>query len=130
MRNTEELVTSYVKLWPREVFYIQDSQCKAELKEALRLPGVYILHQDFDVFYVGKSDSLFSRLNGHAEKRYKLWNHFSAFVVPKKDNLDYVEAIMIAATPRIANKRGGRNIGKINLPNIIERKLFELREIV
>jgi hypothetical protein len=79
-----------VKLWPQEVFYIRDSRCKAELKKSLRHPGVYILYQDFDVFYVGKSaESLFSRLSGHAAKLYRLWNHFSAFVVPKKENLDY-----------------------------------------
>src|SRR5260370_18693365 len=110
MRLKEDLVTNYVKLWPREVFYVRDSQCIGQLKESLDHPGVYILYQDFDVFYVGQSDCLFKRLRGHAMKRYRLWNHFSAFVVPRKEHLDYVEAIMIAATPRTANKQRGRRI--------------------
>src|SRR6266404_4119225 len=102
------LVQNYVKLWPREVVYVTDSQCVADLRKTLVFPGVYMLYLDFDAFYVGQSDSLFRRLLGHARKRYRLWNHFSAFVVPRKDDLDYVEAIMIAATPRTANKQGGR----------------------
>jgi hypothetical protein len=122
------LVQNYVKLWPREVFYITDSQCVSELKKSLACPGVYILYLDFDAFYVGQSDSLFTRLRSHARKRYRLWNHFSAFVVPRKDDLDYVEAIMIAATPRTANKQGGKRIQKIGLPNKLEKILIANRE--
>jgi hypothetical protein len=118
---TDILVKNYVKLWPREVFYITDSQCVAELRKSLDCPGVYILYLDFDVFYVGQSDSLFTRLRSHA-------NHFSAFVVPRKDDLDYVEAIMIAATPRTANRQGGKQIPKIGLPNKLEKILRANRE--
>jgi hypothetical protein len=41
-------VQNYVKLWPREVFYITDSQCVGELRKSLDCPGVYILYLDFD----------------------------------------------------------------------------------
>jgi len=129
MGQTEGLVTKYVKLWPREVFYVRDSECERELRQNLDHPGVYILYQDFDVFYVGQSDCLFKRLHGHAMKRYRLWNHFSAFVVPSKDDLDYVEAIMIAATPRTANRQGGKRIERIDLPEKLEEKLLMNREI-
>jgi hypothetical protein len=78
---------------------------------------------------VGQSDCLFKRLRGHARKRYRLWNHFSAFVVPKTEHLDYVEAMMIAATPRTANKQGGRRIERIDLPEKLEKKLLINREI-
>jgi hypothetical protein len=61
-------------------------------------------------------------------KRYRLWNHFSAFVVPRKEQLDYVEAMMIAATPRTANRQGGRRIPKIDLPNKLEKILRANRE--
>jgi hypothetical protein len=77
MSREESLVTGYVKLWPREVSYMEDSQCVGELRKSLERPGVYILYQDFDVFYVGQSDCLFKRLSEHATKRYRLWNHFS-----------------------------------------------------
>ncbi|HYB62430.1 MAG TPA: GIY-YIG nuclease family protein [Methylomirabilota bacterium] len=129
MGPTEGLVTNYVKLWPREVFYIRDSECVEELRKSLDHAGVYILYQDFDVFYVGQSDCLFKHLHDHATKRYRLWNHFSAFVVPSKDHLDYVEAIMIAATPRTANKQGGKRIERIDLPEKLEKKLLANREI-
>lgn len=125
---TDILVQNYVKLWPREVFYLTDSQCAAELKKSLDCAGVYILYLDFDAFYVGQSDSLFTRLRGHARKRYQLWNHFSAFVVPRKEQLDYVEAMMIAATPRTANRQGGRQIPKIDLPNRLQKTLIASRE--
>jgi len=121
------LVQNYVKLWPREVFYITDSQCVAELRKTLDCPGVYILYLDFDAFYVGQSDSLFRRLLGHARKRYRLWNHFSR-CGSAKGRLDYVEAIMIAATPRTANKQGGRRIQKLDLPNKLHKTLIANRE--
>jgi hypothetical protein len=127
--GVDDLVTNYVKLWPREVFYVRDSQCVSKLKESLNHAGVHILYQDFDVFYGGQSDWLFKRLHGHPKKRYRLWNHFSAFVVPRKEHLDYVEAIMIAATPRTANRQGGRRIEKIDLPEKLEKKLTANREI-
>jgi hypothetical protein len=129
MKEAENFVTNYVKLWPRDIFYLRDVQCVGELKKSLYQPGVYILYQDFDVFYVGQSDCLFKRLHSHATKRYRLWNHFSAFVVPRKEHLDYVEAIMIAATPRTANRQGGKRIEKIDLPKNVEKKLLANRQI-
>jgi len=91
---------------------------------------VHILYQDFDVFYVGQAERLFKRLSDHANKRYYLWNHFSAFVVDR-EHLDHVEAIMIAATPRTANKRAGKGINKakIPLPSIIQTKLAQHRAL-
>lgn len=119
------LVDRYVKLWPREVFYIPDGQKK--LKESLKDSGVYVLYLDFDVFYIGKADNLYQRLHTHATKRYRLWNHFSAFLV-RPEHLAEVEAIMIAATPRTANKSGGKVFKKIGLPPEIQKALDEGRE--
>lgn len=68
----EEIVTGYVKLWPREVFYIKPSDSLAELKKSLNTSGVCILYQDFDVFYIGQAVSLFNRLSNHAARRYQL----------------------------------------------------------
>lgn len=120
------LVHKYVRLWPREVFYIRDSQKK--LKDSLKDSGVYILYLDFDVFYIGKADNLYQRLHTHATKRYRLWNHFSAFLV-HPNHLAEVEAIMIAATPRTANKSGGKVFKKIDLPPEIRKALDQDREI-
>lgn len=126
MAEITGVVTGYMKLWPRDVFYIGDVKCAQELRESLNCPGVYILYEDFDAFYVGQSENLFARLREHALKRYVLWNHFSAFAVPK-EHLDDVEAIMIAATPRTANRSGGKRIGRIDLPKRVEQKIIASR---
>jgi hypothetical protein len=118
-----------VKLWPREVFYIGDTQCAEKLHDSLNQPGIYVLYQDFDAFYVGQSECLFDRLRNHAMKRYVLWNHFSAFIVPNTEHLDEVEAMIIAATPRTANRSGGKRIHRVDLPKMVEQKLIESRRI-
>jgi excinuclease UvrABC nuclease subunit len=110
------------------VFYIKGVDCLEAVKKCLDKPGVYILYHDFDVFYIGQGNSLFERLQKHAMKRYRLWNHFSAFVVPK-EQLDDVEAIMITATPRTANRSVGKRIPRINLPKEVERQLLKCQEI-
>ena len=120
------LVESYVKLWPREIFYIPDPLIQSKLKGSLKDSGVYILYQGFDIFYIGKADNLFKRLHSHATKRYRLWNHFSAFLVGQ-NHLAEVEAIMIAATPRTANKSGGKLFKKIDLPPEIQKVLDDNR---
>lgn len=125
--KTTAVVEAYVKLWPRDVFYVSD-ECLKLVKDAIGKSGVYILYQDFDVFYIGQTGSLFERLQDHARKRYNLWNHFSAFVVPA-EHLDDVETIMIAATPRTANRQGGKRIEKINLPKRVQDLLIESRSI-
>lgn len=124
----EKLIQGYAKLWPREVFYIKPGTCLDMVKECLDKPGVYTLYQDFDVFYIGKADSLFDRVRDHAKKRYRLWNHFSAFVV-SQEYLDDVEAIVIAATPRTANRSGGRRIERISLPSEVQDLLIRSRQI-
>ena len=122
------LVHKYVKLWPREVFYIREAKIQQELKDSLKHSGVYVLYLNFDVFYIGKADNLFRRLDAHAGTRYQLWNHFSAFVVDP-EHLAEVEAIMIAATPRTANKSGGKVFKKIDLPGEIQSVLDKVRGI-
>lgn len=122
------IVTGFVKLWPREVFYIKGGKDLDEVKKRVDRSGVNILYKDFEVFYIGRAKSLFERVQFHAWKRYQLWNHFSAFLVPE-DRLDDVEAIMIAATPRTANRQSGKRIERINLPSNAANLLLKSREI-
>jgi hypothetical protein len=127
-RPSSAFITKYAKLWPREVFYIPDKPL-SKVRNSLDTPGVYILYQDFDVFYIGQAASLFKRLKQHADKRYRLWNHFSAFAV-NENHLDEVESIMIAATPRTANRQGGRRIDRIHLPPEVRELLLRSRQIL
>lgn len=125
-KKTVSVVTRYVRLWPREVFYIKAGL--ADLRSCLSQPGVYILYHNFDVFYVGQGKRLFNRLQSHALQRYWLWDHFSAFFVPK-EHLNEVEAMIIAATPRTFNKSVGRRIEKVSLPPRVRKLLLKSREI-
>lgn len=50
----QRMVTGYVKLWPRDVFYIKSRKATSELQSLLGKSGVYILYKDFDVFYIGQ----------------------------------------------------------------------------
>jgi hypothetical protein len=126
--EADGIVTRYAKLWPREVFYIKHGKYLDMVKDQLDVPGVYVLYRGVDVFYVGQANSLFDRLRIQARKRYRLWDHFSAFVVPEH-HLNDVEAIVIAATPRTANRSGGKRIGRISLPSEVEQLLLKCREI-
>ncbi|MGH9407484.1 MAG: hypothetical protein ACRD3D_16820 [Terriglobia bacterium] len=85
------------------------------MTEVLRAPGVYLLYRDRDIIYVGKASRVFDRVLDHAEKRYVLWNHFSAFLV-REEHVDNVEAIVIAATNSEANRSSAKTIDRVALP--------------
>jgi len=70
----------------------------------------------------------YERIQEHADKRYRLWNHFSAFAV-SQDHLEDVEAIVIAATPGSENISQGKKIERIDLPAEIQKVLRKRREI-
>jgi hypothetical protein len=75
----------------------------------LQSSGVYVLYRDERPYYVGQTRrTLFQRLHDHANKSpdayFGFWNSFSAFAV-HKDDLNEVEAILIAAMPTENSKK-------------------------
>jgi hypothetical protein len=132
-RNKGKMLTGYAQMWPREMF---DMKKKGELlkepKQALRLPGVYVLYRDDQPHYIGKtSQSLWSRIYDHAkhpkDKLYNLWNFFSAFEVPLPTDRDEIEAVLIAAMPT-ANSASPKT-PPIPIPKVVTGALARRREI-
>jgi len=85
---------------------------KLEVPE-LQFPGVYVLYKGDELYYVGKAANLFSRLHDHSNKitddYYAHWDYFSAFAFAdtasnSREKMAELEAILIAAMPRAANK--------------------------
>ena len=131
-RTHQELVTSYVRMWPREIFDREDIIGKGQDKQldVLKKPGVYVLYRDDEPYYVGKAEeSMRGRIGQHAtdptQRRYLFWNYFSAFVINDPNLRSQVEGILIAAMPT-AN---GANptLPREKMPNDVKRLLRELR---
>jgi hypothetical protein len=62
--RTRTIVKGFVRLWPREIFYIRGEGKKFGpsdlLKDVLGKPGVYVLYHESNPYYVGKADNSFS----------------------------------------------------------------------
>jgi len=114
MATKTALVTSYARMWPREVFdrlvSVKGRQrMLARTLDILKKPGVYILYRDGVPYYIGKATKMRSRLWQHAwnpkRRHYNLWNFFSFFVIEDPDQRDEIEGILIAAMPTANSAR-------------------------
>jgi hypothetical protein len=128
------MVSSYARMWPREVFdrLVTDKgrpRTLARTLDILKKPGVYILYRDGLPYYIGKSTRMRSRLWQHAwnpvRRHYNLWNFFSFFVVEDTDQRDEIEGILIAAMPTANSSRP--KLPKEQLPKEILTMLREMR---
>jgi|SRR5271170_2993965 predicted GIY-YIG superfamily endonuclease len=125
----------FFRMWPRRVFQLKENgrlSIKGEVEE-LHRPGVYVLYKGDELYYVGKGNSLFSRLHDHSNKMtdryYAHWDHFSAFAISDtvKDRpakMRELEAILIAAMPRSTNSATPR-LRRVEIPKTIGRRLGE-----
>jgi len=119
-------------MWPRTVFKKKDDSGRLLIRtyvEEIEKPGVYILYRGDELYYVGKSNRLISRLHSHANKTtdryYPHWDYFSAFVLKgpaakTKEKLAQLEAILIAAMPRAINKSTPR-FARIEIPRALRK---------
>jgi hypothetical protein len=126
-RSAQTLIGGYAKLWPRELCDFKSTDRR--LKTSSDRLGVYILYRDDDPFYFGKAPaSVFSRIQQHANKHYRLWNYSSAFVVRNKKYIRDVEGILIAGIPKTSNRQEPR-FRRIRLPKQVLTALRARREI-
>ncbi|HEX9221874.1 MAG TPA: GIY-YIG nuclease family protein [Candidatus Acidoferrales bacterium] len=124
------IITGYARGWPREIFDIKKgSKLLAKQLPFLQQPGVYILYRDEHPYYIGKADRLYRRIGSHATKPqakyYNFWNRFSAFAVVKKEGIDEVEAILIAAIPTVNSAKP--KLAKEKLPKDVANLMREMR---
>lgn len=129
------VVTGYVRMWPREIFDIKVGKKWMVKDKNLRLledPGVYVLFRDDHPYYIGQaSKKLCSRIWRHAknpkDRYYYLWNFFSAFAVPRREYLDEIEAVLIAASP--TENKAEPKLKRIHLPPKAGQILAKRRRI-
>ncbi|HEV2499272.1 MAG TPA: GIY-YIG nuclease family protein [Terriglobia bacterium] len=120
MKGSNQIVTGYAQMWPREVFDIREGKNLLVRKLGLlEEPGVYILYREDVPHYIGKTrrhlrERIWNHANQPGDKYYNFWNFFSAFTVREESHLDEIEGILIAAIPT-ANSANPR-IKRINLP--------------
>ena len=123
-----KIVSSYARVWPREVFEkFPPSNGKgrqAILAKGLSFldgPGVYILYRNDQPYYIGQADRLGSRLRKHANRPegryYHFWNFFSAFAVPDENMRNELEGILIAAMPTANSAKP--KIQKEKMPSVV-----------
>ena len=90
---------------------------------------MYVLFRNDQPYYVGKTPSLFDRINNHATitkgRYYHFWTYFSVFVIPNRKHRDEIEGILIASMP-IANGATPK-IKRIPLPSDVARRMREIR---
>jgi hypothetical protein len=126
----------FLRTWPREVFNLREGK-KLTVKsvEMLDHCGVYILYCGENPWYVGKADSLFSRLHSHANKMtdryYPHWDNFSAFIFSERSKkiskkVSEIEGILISAVPLMRNSSGPR-FKKLRLPPELRKALKKLQ---
>jgi hypothetical protein len=133
-KHHRAMIKGYIQMWPRAVFDLRDGKkLMPELRESLSSPGVYVLYRDDHPYYIGKAGrKVFHRLWAHAnatrDKHYHFWNYFSAYLVPKKQSRDAIEAILIAAMPTTSNSSSPR-FTRIHLPKNLARMLGQQRRI-
>jgi hypothetical protein len=107
----------FFRMWPRDRFRKKDKKGRLLIKHLvtdLQCPGVYVLYNGDEIYYVGKAmNNLFGRLHSHsnivADEYYAHWDYFSAFalvgnVVKRREELAFLEAVLIAAMPRATNR--------------------------
>jgi hypothetical protein len=86
-----------------------------------------VLHRGDELYYVGKSAKLLSRLHDHSNKvtdeYYAHWDYFSAFALADTvDNRDQklaeLEALLTAAMPRATNRSTPR-FERVRIPKAL-----------
>jgi hypothetical protein len=95
----------------------------AAVLDSLDKPGVYVLYQGENVYYIGRASNLGKRLRTHTRVggRYsEHWTHISTFAIPDESQVNAVESILIAAVP--ARNSAKPRIKKIALPGRAFRK--------
>jgi hypothetical protein len=130
--RTGKLLSNHMRMWPREIFDREDVIATRNDKKLPELakPGVYVLYRDDVPHYVGQAKDLMrGRISQHAteptQRRYHLWNYFSAFVIENADHRSDVEAILIAAMPT-ANSANPK-LPKERTPEAVRKLFCELR---
>lgn len=85
--------------------------------------GIYALYDGSDLYYVGKSTDLRSRVKAHLRDRHLAsWTHFSLYLVRDSEHLGEIESLLV----RIANPKGNKVLPRGRGESNLRRKLEDL----
>jgi len=85
--------------------------------------GVYALYDGSELYYVGKSTDLKSRVNQHLRDRHLAsWTHFSLYLVRDESHINEIESLLI----RIANPKGNKKLYKSQSGDTLKRELVAM----
>jgi len=121
VRTEKKICEKWVRRWPRSVFHVKDQ--KHLLQSELNAPGIYILNDGKQPYYVGKAQNLYKRLCDYLNpdlSSYGSWDNFSTFFVRDSKTRDQLEAVLIAAMPT-AN-RARPKIKRVRLPKKLQSR--------
>lgn len=125
------MIKSYIRMWPREVFGLKDGNkpLKSIYRELEKKPGIYILYQNGQPYYVGQAKNLWKRIRRHAgsqnAKYYHHWTHFSAFFLSDTRHINELEGLVISAFGTSIANSSQRRMKRILLPKDAARRLAE-----
>jgi hypothetical protein len=129
MKTTKPMIAAYIQKWPRTVYNLKDGNQPLEsIREKLRQkPGIYILYQNSQPYYVGQARNLWVRIRKHATnqnaKHYQPWTHFSAFIVNDIQSIKELEGLIIAAFDTAVVNGAKPRMTKILLPKDATKRL-------
>lgn len=70
--------------------------------------GIYVLYNDEQLYYIGKSIDLKTRIQNHMKNKHKgKWNKFRIFLIKNREILDDLETILIIISSPIGNGNKG-----------------------
>ena len=119
-RRTVNLVTNRLENVSKDVF----TQHFALITELVgESPGIYALYDGDDLYYVGKSSELRTRVRHHLKDRHGAsWSHFSLYLVSHEEHIHEIESLLV----RIANPKGNRVVPRGKSAGLLVRKLKSL----
>ncbi len=129
MKIPEPMIESYIRMWPREVYYLKDKNKPLEsVREKLRQkPGIYILYHNGSPYYIGQAKNLWLRIRSHAvnqnSKHFHGWTHFSAFILADTHHMTELEGLLIAASGLGTANSSRRRMKRILLPKDAAKRL-------
>ena len=86
-------------------------------------PGIYALYDGDDLYYVGKSSELRTRVRHHLKDRHVAsWTHFSLYLVSHEEHIHEIESLLV----RIANPKGNRIVPRGKSAGMLVKKLKSL----
>ena len=93
--------------------------------------GIYALYKDSELYYIGLTKDLVSRLQTHLKDHLaKKWNRFSVYVLRQRRYLKPVESLILTVAKPRGNERMGRLPRGTSLKPLFKKELSKLKRSI